>query len=51
LRSLEHFIQQQTGLPTRVAEDPLTAVARGALACVESFEKWRTVLQSSDDDL
>jgi rod shape-determining protein MreB and related proteins len=51
LRSLEHFIYQQTGLPTRVAQEPLTAVARGTLTCLESLDKWRGVLQSSDDDV
>jgi rod shape-determining protein MreB len=51
LRSLDHFVFQQTGLPTRVADEPLSTVARGALACMESFDKWRPVLQSSNDDI
>lgn len=51
LRALDHFIGEHTGLPTRVATDPLGAVARGTLICLEHLDKWRSTLESSDDDV
>jgi rod shape-determining protein MreB len=51
LRGLDRFITEQTGLPARLAPDPLTAVAKGALICMEHFNRWRPTLESSDDDL
>lgn len=51
LRGLDRFLTEQTGLPARVAPDPLTVVAKGALICLEHFGRWRTSLESSDDDL
>lgn len=51
LRRLDRFLAERTGLPTRVAPDPLTAVARGTLVCLEHLNQWRGMLESSDDDL
>jgi len=51
LRGIDRFIGQQTGLPTRVCSDPLTAVARGTYICLEHFDRWRGAMQSSDDDV
>jgi rod shape-determining protein MreB len=51
LRRLDRFLAERTGLPTRVAPDPLTAVARGTQVCLESLSVWRGMLESSDDDL
>lgn len=51
LRGLDRFLHEQTGLPTRVCADPLTAVARGTYICLEHFDRWRGVLQSSDEDV
>ena len=48
LRKLPVFISEQTGLPTRVYEDPLGAVASGALACLEHLDRWRGSLESSE---
>ena len=31
--------------------EPLAAVARGMLICLEHFDKWRPTLQSSDEDV
>ena len=45
------FSTEQTGLPTRVCADPLTAVARGTYICLEHFDRWRGAMQSSDDDV
>ena len=51
LRSLDSYIDQQTGLPTRVMPDPLTAVARGTHICLEHFDRWRGALRSGDEDV
>jgi rod shape-determining protein MreB len=51
LRSLDRFLNEQAGLPTRVCADPLTAVARGAHICLEHFDRWRGAMQSSDEDV
>jgi rod shape-determining protein MreB len=51
LRSLDRFLSSQTGLPTRVCADPLTAVARGTHICLEHFDRWRGAMQSSDEDV
>jgi rod shape-determining protein MreB len=51
LRGLDRFISEQTGLPARLASDPLTAVAKGALICMEHFAQWRPSLESDNEDL
>jgi rod shape-determining protein MreB len=51
LRGLERFIEERTGIPTRVASDPLTTCARGTLICLEHLDKWRSALESSDEDV
>lgn len=51
LRRIDRFIGEQTGLPVRVAADPLTAVARGLLVCMEDFRRWRHWMRSSDEDV
>lgn len=51
LRRLDRFLCEQTGLPTRVCAEPLSAVARGTYICLEHFERWRAAMQSSDEDV
>ncbi|HID75195.1 MAG TPA: rod shape-determining protein [Planctomycetaceae bacterium] len=51
LRGIDRFLAEQTGLPVRVVAEPLAAVARGALVCIEHFDRWRPSLQSSDEAL
>ena len=51
LRGIDQFINEQTGLPARVDSEPLSAVLRGMLICLEHFDRWRPVLQSSDEDI
>jgi rod shape-determining protein MreB len=48
---IDRFIAEQTGLPVRVAPEPLCAVATGALVCLEHLDRWRSALESSDDDV
>ena len=51
LRRLDRFLAERTGLPTRLAAEPLTCVARGTQICLENLAQWRGMLESSDDDL
>jgi len=51
LGRVDRFIGEQTGLPVRVAAEPLSAVARGMLICLEHLDQWRPSLESSEDDL
>ena len=48
LRRIDRFITEQTGLPARVAPEPLTAVVAGMAICLEHFDRWRPSLQSDD---
>ncbi len=51
LRRIDRFVGEQTGLPVRVAPEPLTAVARGLLICLEHFDQWQSAMESSQDDV
>ncbi len=48
---IDRLLADKTGLPVRVVSEPLSAVARGALVCLENLDRWRTALESSDDDV
>lgn len=50
LRGLDRYLTERTGLPTRLADEPLTAVARGVLACLEHLDRWRNIVRWADDD-
>lgn len=50
-RGIDQFIGEQTGLPVRIAPEPLSAVAKGTLICLEHIDRWRPSLESSDDDV
>jgi len=49
LRGLDVMIQNVLKIPVYVAEDPLTAVARGAGVVLDEFESFREVLLNTDD--
>ena len=51
VRSMDRFISEQTGIPTRLYSEPLTAAARGTLICLEHLDRWRSGVESSDDDV
>ncbi len=44
LRGLPEMVQKATGIPTRLAEDPLTAVVRGCGIILESIDSLKEIL-------
>jgi rod shape-determining protein MreB len=44
IRGLDVMLSQETGLPVRVDEDPLTCVVRGTGRILEDPERYRSVL-------
>ncbi len=50
LRGLTTVISNATGLDVRLAEDPLTCVARGTAVYLENLELWKDTMDSDEDD-
>ncbi|MEA1936847.1 MAG: rod shape-determining protein, partial [Patescibacteria group bacterium] len=50
LRGLDKLVSEQAKMPVKVADDPLTAVARGAGIVLEDIQKLREVLVSLEDE-
>ena len=50
LRGLDSLMNEQIGIPVRVAEEPLTTVVRGTSICLEHLSQWRDSLDSGDTD-
>jgi rod shape-determining protein MreB len=46
LRGLDQLLREQLGVPVRVADDPLTTVARGTAICLKHLHHWRDSLES-----
>lgn len=51
LRGLEERIRQETGLPVRTADDPMTCVARGTAIFLERLDLYSSALDSIEDDV
>ena len=51
VRRLDRFLSEQTGLPVRLAAEPLAAVAKGLLICLEHFDQWRPAMESGEEDV
>ena len=49
LQGLDQRLANETGMPIRIAKDPLHAVARGSGQSLEEFEVLRGVLFSSGE--
>ncbi len=49
LRGLDKVIQEATGLPVRLADDPITSVARGTGLFLEDLSRMKKYLESSED--
>jgi rod shape-determining protein MreB len=50
LRGLTTVISNATGLEVRLAEDPLTCVARGTAVYLENLEVWKDTMESDEDE-
>lgn len=50
LRGLDVLLQEMLKIPVFIAEDPLTAVARGTGVILDDLEFYQEVLVSADDD-
>jgi rod shape-determining protein MreB and related proteins len=48
LRGLDRWIEERTGISARVAPNALTAVAEGALVCLEHLDAWRNLIEVGD---
>ena len=51
LRGLTTVVSHATGLDVRLAEDPLTCVARGTSVYLENLELWKETMESDADDI
>ncbi len=51
IKGLDALLAETLKLPVTIADDPLTAIARGAGIILEDLEKYRAVLLESEDDL
>ena len=51
LRGLTSVISNATGLDVRLAEDPLTCVARGTSVYLENLELWKDTMESDSDEI
>jgi rod shape-determining protein MreB len=50
LRGIDRLVSEQTKMPVKIADDPLTAVARGAGIVLEDIEKLEEVLVSMENE-
>ena len=50
LRNIDKIVAKETGLPVRVADDPLTAVARGTGIVLEQLDSLKNVLEGSSNE-
>lgn len=50
LRGIEKLVNQETQMPVRLADDPLTAVVRGTGVIIENIDTLREVLVSVEDE-
>ena len=51
LRGLDIVMANATGLETRLADDPLTCVARGTSIYLENLEEWKHALETDVQDV
>src|SRR6185503_10130189 len=49
IRGIDRVLSEETGLPVRVAKDPLTAVARGTQAFLENLTEFRSMLAAAEE--
>jgi rod shape-determining protein MreB len=50
LRGMSNVLANATGLNVRVADDPLTCVARGTAVYLDHIDEWKDTMESDEDD-
>jgi rod shape-determining protein MreB len=50
MRSIDKVLHQATGLPVKIADDPLTCVARGTSVFLENLELWKDTMESDTSE-
>ena len=50
LRGLDQVLTKASGLDVKVADDPLTCVARGTSEFLEHLDEWRSTIESDEDE-
>lgn len=50
LRGLDRLLFEETGVPVRTAEDPITAVARGTGVLLENLDLYKEVLRDGEEE-
>lgn len=50
LRGLDVVLNQTTGLPIRLADDPMTCVARGTSIFLENLNDWKDTMDAAEDE-
>jgi rod shape-determining protein MreB len=50
LRGIATVISNATGLSVRIADDPLTCVARGTAVYLENIDLWKDTMESDEDE-
>jgi rod shape-determining protein MreB len=51
VKGLDQLLAETLKLPVTIADDPLTAIARGAGVILEDIDRFRSILLESEDDL
>lgn len=46
LRGIDRFLNEQLGIPVRIADSPRTVVTRGAMICLDHLDRWADRLDS-----
>ena len=49
LRGIDRVIAEETGLPVRIAEDPMSAVVMGTYMFLEQLDFWKQYLKGDDE--
>jgi len=49
IRGIDRAIRKEIDIPVRIAEDPLTCVARGAGLVIENLDRFKDALESDED--
>jgi rod shape-determining protein MreB len=49
LRGIDQFFSEELNIPVRVAQEPHTAVVRGAAICLDHLAHWRDALEGLAD--